>query len=99
MSDGLVIVEYSQDADSFGWSVVALIHANYKPGVQRWGVLDATVGTDRGELPDSHSSSNPYGTHGRTREECVRGAWNLVDWYPSEDAARDAYDETRSRQW
>lgn len=28
--DGLVVVEYLQDADSFGWSIAALLHAYHR---------------------------------------------------------------------
>ena len=85
--DGLVVIEYTQDADSFGWSVLALVMANYKPDQPRYGVLDATLSTEFGQR------------QGRSQEQVIREAWNLVDWYPNEDAARDTYDEARSRTW
>lgn len=92
-NDGLVVHEYVQDADSFGWSVTALISVVVFPDDRRWGVLDALVGTGVGTVwIDAEGRA-------RTECECVRDTWHLVDWYESEGTARWAMAEARSRIW
>lgn len=71
-NDGLVVHEYVQDADSFGWSVTALISVVVFPDDRRWGVLDALVGTGVGTVwIDAEGRA-------RTECECVRDTWHLV---------------------
>jgi hypothetical protein len=86
-NDGLSVIEYHQDANSFGWSVVALIVASVTGpwGKERWGVLTALVGTDVGMVG------------GRSRQDVVRDSWHIVDWYGSMADAHQAYDEVKSR--
>jgi hypothetical protein len=91
----VVIVLYTQDADSMGWSIRVLFHARYTVKERRWGVLDLVAGTEAGEgqLIDLDQGRR------RTQEEVLAENWWLVDWYPSETAARDAIKESQSRVW
>ncbi len=85
----LVVVDYFQDPDSFGWSVAALLRAAHKPGGPRWGTLDALCGTH-----DGASSKEPTDLR-----DAVRRMWHLVDWHGSEADARAAFADLSSRRW
>jgi len=93
-ADDLVVVSYVQDADSFGWSIAALIHSAYKPGRPRWGVLDALCSTGVGASLEAARDPSSRGAR-----DAVRRLWHLVDWYEDEVASRVAFEELRSRIW
>lgn len=91
-NDGLVIHAYEQDPDSFGWSIAALFTARYTWKEDRWGILTALTGTENGAEVGS-------GDKKLTRHDVIRNHWHLVDWFKTEQEARDAYTEARSRIW
>ncbi len=90
--DGLVVVEYTQDADSFGWAVTALFCVD--TGVRRrWGIMAILINTSHG------ADLNPRWFQVRSAADVVRNAWHLADWHVDEAAARAALEEARSRIW
>src|SRR5689334_3101862 len=93
------VLEYHQNVDSFGWSILALFKARYgrkdKDGgeVYRWGILDILTGTENGE-----GYPTDKGTP-RTQLEVVAAEWNLIDWFYTEEEAKSAFMEAQSRKW
>lgn len=100
--DYLTIVDFAQDADSFGWAILALFTVNKasEKTSPRWGVLDVLTGTENGaEHRHDEADGQIVGYVDGTREDAIRRHWHLVDWHPSEAAARAAFAEARSRRW
>lgn len=88
--DDLVVIEYAQDADSFGWKIAALFHVALFPDKLRWGTMDALTSTDVG-AGDSNNAVDV--------RSAVRRMWHLADWHKTEAEARAAYTELKSRVW
>lgn len=96
----------TQDADSFGWRIFALFVSNASS--PRWGTLDLLCRTDHGSDVSQRVDLAPTIGLGlkeeipeglRTPEAVVRDFWYLIDWHPSEEGARRAFGEARSRSW
>jgi hypothetical protein len=88
----IIVEQYEQDADSWGWMVQAIFTtALGPPGKRRWGTLDCLDGTEAGQ-----GYERPNGRE-RTAAEFIAEHWHLVDWHETEDAAREAFAAARLR--
>lgn len=92
-ADSLAIVAWSQDADSWGWAVLALFTADTGTRL-RWGTMDCLLGTPHGAGVVLYGGQRP-----RTEADVIRRFWHMVDWHVDEQRARAAYTEARSRIW
>lgn len=95
LEDGLHIVEYYENPDSFGWSIKALFCANYRfSGPPRWGTLDALATTDHGSGEAMNVDPDIMEKH-----EVIRRLWYLVDWHADEAKAREVFNQLKERLW
>lgn len=92
-TDHLEIAAWSQDADSWGWAVLAMFSVDTGTR-RRWGTLDCLLGTPHGAGVASDGWQRP-----RTEADVIRRFWHMVDWHDDEARARAAYTEARSRMW
>lgn len=99
--DGLAIASFWQDADSFGWSILALfsVRGGSPDAAPRWGTLDVLTGTANGAEHENGARGEVTGFVTGTCEDAIRRHWHLVDWHPSAQAAHAAIAEARSRRW
>lgn len=94
--DGLHVVEFYQNPDSFGWSICAIFYADYRfSGPKRWGTIDALANTEHGaDDPEPRLDMDTEG-----KRDCVRRLWHLVDWHKDEETAKAAFQELKERLW
>lgn len=91
-SRGIEVIEFNQDVDSFGWAILALFRSECVPRAG-WGVLDITAPTNAGE-----GFPNEKGVK-KDRVDVIRAEATLIDWYDTEEEARDAYKQALARRW
>jgi hypothetical protein len=87
----VVVHEYVQDADSFGWSIRALFQWSFL-----WGTASVLLSTQNGEGYPTEREEKPR-TKAEVMQHCIDNS--LVDWHADERSARAAWAEILSRRW